>query len=176
MEEKKYLYPDGKVEPLKCGDGFEDYLLSEVLDVAGVPFLSGRMEFAAENVEFVDGRPALKAYCIAVIRNGLDTFIALAPIARCRPYREFMKDIGRINVANNIRPTDAFDDLVIRYYIKDREILRPVWVEAIIGGTRKCSVFGGTDYCTELISGPLISRIGNWPELPIVSSYLTGIK
>lgn len=178
MEKEKYLYPGKSIKPVNVGDGFEDYLLSDILNNAGIPFLSGRMEFSAEKVEFVGRYPVLKAYCIAVVRCGVDTFMAFAPIARCRPYKETIEEIRSIDTRNNIKPTEMFTDLVVRYYMKDGNILRPVWVEAMVEngeGNRRHSAFGFTDYCTELISGPLVTYVGDGPALPINSSYLSEI-
>lgn len=167
--EENYLYPGDIVKPVEVGESYMDYMLSDVLANAGISFISGHMHYGREKTEHIDGRPKSKDYCFALVNTDKGKFM-LAPISCFKP--RVMEDFPPMPFPD-IFPTHEFVDLRIRYYLKGKEVLRPVWYSAkckdkeeLVKGDDghwhhvptykdRYSVFAKCPYCTSLITGPL---------------------
>lgn len=141
--EESYLYPNQRITPVEIGDGYEDYLLSDVLRNEGFCLSEVVLHFSCGPVlDFDRNNSPVQLTCF-VAEGKLKVekkSVAFAPMnSGLYPFS----------------PRDIYRDLRIRYYIRDGFVSRPVWVSVFSG---KEELVPGGDIipsCETLLSGSL---------------------
>ena len=137
--EELFFYPADNVQPIEIGVDYRDYKLSDVLAFGGKKIHWGEFHYASGPIRFEGNFPRTESYMIADIRISEDRkeFIAIAPLGY---YRPISKDQALDHGERKMCWTRTFGDLRIRYYLKDGEPLRPVWVSSYVNKGKRVMV------------------------------------
>ena len=121
--EERYLYPGDNIKPIRIGDDYRDYLLSEILSCSGYKIMRIQVNLFQPMMSFAEiYQPGVNVSFTLNGMPGIGEFISLHPLCFIHDGRGIFNDV-------------AFDDIIVRYFYRDGEVVNMLWVSLCSAGS-----------------------------------------
>lgn len=121
--EERYLYPGDNIKPIRIGDDYRDYLLSEILSCGGYKIMRIQVNLFQPMTSFAEiYQPSVNVSFTLNGMPGIGEFISLYPLCFIRDGRGIFNDV-------------VFDDIIVRYFYRGGEVVNMLWVSLCSTGS-----------------------------------------
>ena len=122
MEKPFYLIPDGSLSPVSSGDGYRDYLLSDLICGSSFELLSLRLSPDSLLMPFYPLSNILLTMRFSVPGTKRHHRCVVCPLCLCRKFTYGILSAG------------SYDDVRLRYVYDGDEIVNILWVSVYKDG------------------------------------------